>query len=203
MDSYNKIFLEQARIGYNNFARQYREKEKFNILYKRKNSLNRQFFSDFTNIARVDEINNYLKQKERAAYDQAEQLEQYMLLEMKKDYSFISDYEIEFRVSLFAENKYNNVQELQGDSFFQYEPTLGFIKFDENNPQLKDDKKDWLFNVNHNEHTDTFEGQHHCWLLHELYHHTYLSWQDIIDIEEVWFEVILKVQNFESIKSEE
>ena len=41
---------------------------------------------------------------------------------------------------------------------------------------------------------DTAE-QHHCYLFHQLYDHTHLAWQDIIEIDEVWMEVNVDFQN--------
>jgi hypothetical protein len=45
----------------------------------------------------------------------------------------------------------------------------------------------------HDEHP--LKNQHHCYLFHHIYDHTYLAWEDIIRIEQIWIDVILSVQN--------
>ncbi len=44
------------------------------------------------------------------------------------------------------------------------------------------------------------KNQHHSYLLHHLYDHTFLAWQDIVDIEEIWIEIELTIQNFTILK---
>ncbi len=47
--------------------------------------------------------------------------------------------------------------------------------------------------TNHNE----FQGwashemrdEHHCWLYHCLYDHAHLSWEDILRIGDIWFDI--------------
>jgi len=206
MKSCNEIFLEQARIGYANYFRLYHNKKRFQILNDRKHNQNKRFVFDDYNLTRVERINNLLDKKLKDAYHQAGQLEQNLIHEIENKNSFISDYEIDFNLSLYAENKYKDIEDLQGNSFFEFRPTIGYYKYDKDKIFENEKHKEWLLNTNHNEYENTghpLKNQHHCWLLHELYDHTYLSWQDIVDIEEVWFEVILTVQNFESIKFEE
>jgi hypothetical protein len=65
---------------------------------------------------------------------------------------------------------------------------------------VDDEHKRFLFEFDLNEYPGAFIGQRHCALLHDLYDHTYLSFQDIIDIEEVWIEVFVRVQNFTKIE---
>jgi hypothetical protein len=203
MTTHHDIFLEQARIGYINFHSLNHNKRKYQILSNRKHSQNKHF--DFNNayIDKIDEINKLLDHKLKEAYSQAERLEQYLLDEIKRENSFISDYEIEFKLDLFAEHKYSQIEDLQGNPFFEFKPSLRFWKFGHSKATEIKQHKDWLLNTNHNEfqHVEhPLKSQFHCWILHELYDHTYLSWQDIIDVEEVWFEVLVIIQNFSEIK---
>ena len=58
--------------------------------------------------------------------------------------------------------------------------------------------KEWIFNVDHTEHIregDPLNSFRHCWLFHDLIDHTILSYQDIADIEDMWIDVTLIVQN--------
>ena len=50
------------------------------------------------------------------------------------------------------------------------------------------------FNDNQNHNTSKFTNQHHCWLLHRLYDDFLISWEDILKIDYVWFDVVVKNQ---------
>ena len=141
-----------------------------------------------------------MARKTKEAFAKAEIIEKYLNEQMQQLDTFISDYEIDFRVSLWAERKYEDIEELQGNSFFETKPSFAFYKRSDTSQSEIDEHKQWLFEENHNEYPQIFKGQHHCYLLHDLIDHTYLSWQDIVDIEEVWFEVIVIVQNFSTLK---
>jgi len=41
----------------------------------------------------------------------------------------------------------------------------------------------------------------HCYIFNDLLDHTILSYQDIIDIEDIWIDVVLRVQNFQVLPS--
>lgn len=158
-------------------------------------------FNQF-HIKRIESINQLLGNKFKKAYDLAEKMEQEILTIIGQTGSFISDYEIEFRLSLFEEKKYAHVEELQGNPFFEYEPSYWFRKKGGSDNEDINEYKNWLFNENHNEFqhqlNHPLKDQYHCILLHDLYDHTYLSWQDIVDIEEVWFEVMVLFQNIDN-----
>jgi hypothetical protein len=113
--------------------------------------------------------------------------------------SFVSDYEIDFKIYLWSENKYLLVKEMEGNPFFESEP-FWYRKLFDNTPEEVRLHKHFLFETNHNFEPEKFGNQPLCYLLHELYDHTYLSLQDIADIEEVWIEVVLRVQNFSKVE---
>jgi len=199
MDKYDEIFLEQAKIGYNNFNKQYHHfSDKSNLLRQRKIQLNNQFEFTEKNVKRINEINQILRQKTESAFDNAEYLENSILDLIKGARPFISDYEIEFKLSLFSPQKYSKIEDLDGNPFFEYNPILGFNK-SVDSPGLIEIKKNIdLLQTNFNEFQFSehpLKEQNHCYLLHDLYDHTILSWQDIVDLEEIWFEVILTLQN--------
>jgi len=106
MNKYDKLFLEQARLGYSNFIRKYHRKIQYRDLFERKHLLNKEFDFSAVNGHRLQTINDILLEKSESSYLQAEKLEQYVLTAMENQDTFISDYEIGFTFCFFAENKY-------------------------------------------------------------------------------------------------
>lgn len=194
MDKYEKVFLEQAMLGYWEFCNRYRGKKKFEDINKRQTIQNKNFEFTKSNISKIEKINNHLNFKFREAYKQAEEIEHNLLDKMKHNDSFVKDYEIEFKISLFSENKYANNEDLQGNPFFSMKPSISYFK---NDGSSSNKSKEWLLEADHNEYSNTLKNQKHCYWFHDLYDHTYLSWPDIVDIEEIWIEVIISVQSLE------
>jgi hypothetical protein len=199
VNKYDRLFLLQARMGYSDFVRRYHRKSQYYDLHKRKHLLDLDFVFSEENIKRLSDINTLLSEKSEAAYQQAERLEKYVLNLMHNNDPFISDYEIEFKLCFFSEKKYSRIPDLQGNPIFEHEP-IWFYKTEMG--KEADEHKDWLFKTDH---TELFhEGHplnnfHHCYLFHDLIYHTILSYQDIVDIEDIWLEVVLKIQNFQDI----
>ena len=200
MNKYDKVFLKQARLGYSKFLSHYHRKSQEEDLRDRKHALNKEFVFSEENVNRLSHINKLLADKSKDAYEMAEKLESYILPGMKDPDTFISDYEIEFEVCFFAEKKYSHIPDLQGNPFFECQP-IWFSKADRKEAECKE-HKDWLFNTDH---TEVFQGRQqlssfkHSYLFHDLIDHTILSYQDIADIEDIWIEVVLTVQNFQEI----
>lgn len=84
---------------------------------------------------------------------------------------------------------------------------------DENDPEFTDDrdsilahtfnsadkKKRLVFDTRMNwNDTDEKKGPRHCWLYHDLYDHAIpkLAWKDLLRIEMIWTEVIIRHQHF-------
>jgi hypothetical protein len=189
---YIKPFILAALLGGNEA---YRNEKLISLLSKRKKYYNNLFKTSQDNLDKFERINHLLCVKSSEAYNEAEKIESYLLKQMNQPGSFVSDYEIEFRVKLWSEKKYENLEELHGNPFFFYEPSLLSYHKEDNS-----EHKRFLFEDDLNEHPGVFTNQRHCSLLHDLYDHTYLSYQDIVDIEEVWIEVLFKVQNFTRIE---
>jgi len=198
---YDKLFLKQASLGYSNIMHRYYRKNPNEKLRERKHLLDMDFVFSEENIKRLSDINTLLTEKSEAAYHQAEKLENDVLALMQNNDPFISDYEIGFVVSLFSEKKYSNVPDLQGNPFYQWEP-VWFYKGKAGKETEKNEHKDWLFKTDH---TEVIQEGHllnnfnHCYLFHDLIYHTILSFQDIVDIEDIWLEVVLRIQNFQII----
>ncbi len=93
-------------------------------LGERKHSLNKYFIFNEQNINRIEAINKIVALKSHLAYLKAEKFEKYVLKEIESADTFISDYEIEFEVSLFSEKKYGDIEEMLGNPFFSFIPLL-------------------------------------------------------------------------------
>jgi hypothetical protein len=199
MNKYEKLFLKQARLGYSNLLHRYHDKNPDIVLRERQHLANKDFvFSDAT-IKRLSDINTLLTERSEAAYEHAEKLECEILALMKNPHPFILDYEIEFEMSFFAEQKYAHVPSLEGNPFFECRP-MWFMKFDRGEIERRE-HKEWLFKTDHRENIregHPINGFCHCYLFHDLIDHTILSYQDIVDIEDIWLEVVLTVQNYQS-----
>ena len=202
MNKNDKLFLKQARLGYSNLLYQYHRKSPNEILSNRKHLLNEKFdFSD-ANIKRLSDINSLLSERGKAAYEIAEKQENQIVELMRNPGSFIFDYEIEFLITFFAEQKYSHIPDLEGNPFFEWKP-MQFIKCIDIEQRVEREKdKERLFKEDYRETffaSQPLSGFCHCYLFHDLIYHTILSYQDIVDIEDVWIEVILTVQNHQEI----
>jgi hypothetical protein len=203
MSTYERNFLDQATIGYSDFIR-YRPKSKLDSLHERKKQLNKKFEFTTETLFKIEKINEFLLDKLLKAYNTAELMEEELTCKQHLNENFISDYEIEFRLSLFSKEKYSGIEDLEGNPFFTYKPSLLFFYKKNGNSTQKDidDYKNRIKSTNYNDYPigHPLHNQHHNIILHDLEDHTILAWQDIIDIEEIWFEVIVNVQNIFEVK---
>lgn len=195
----NELFIKHAVSG-DGTSYQTLDKGKKDKLYLRKYMLDESFQFTSRKVQRLNDINQLLAERSLMAYDQAGKIQNNLQLEMKTEGSFINDYEIMFHLSLFAENKYRKIEELEGNPFFKCDILLPLYKVEEN----KDSQMiHWSLFENHNayQHRDNhpLKHQYHCAFFHELYHHTFLSWQNIMDVEQIWIEINIILQNFSNL----
>jgi hypothetical protein len=179
-----------------------------NLLRDRQIRLNKEFPFTPEQVSRIKQINSRLDQKYRAAIKQAQTLCAFAQNQIKTD-PFVSDYEIDFSIDIYASDKYSHIPEMEGIPIYSGHPTMGFTKHDfehsKSNPGNINEggSLQWFLEENHNEFRFRSEHplkhQHHCWLLHELYDHTYLAWVDILDMEEIWVDVGVVTQNCREI----
>ncbi len=197
------MFLKQARLGYANLLHRYHDKSPDVILRERKQLKNKDFVFTEEAIKQLCDLNSLLAQKGEAAYEHAELLEKEIVSLMKKPDPFIMDYEIEFELSFFAENKYSHIPDLEGNPFFECKPIMFHkVKDDEPKGESKN-HKDWLFKTDHREifhENHPLSGFSHCYLFHDLTLHSILSYQDLLDVEDIWIDVVLTIQNHQEIK---
>ena len=201
MNKYDKVFLQQARMGYSRFLGRYHRRIQDEDLRERRYLLDKKFDFSETNIKRLKDINDLLTERSIAAYQHAEKLESEVLTLMKNPNPFIMDYEIEFELSFFAERKYSHIPDLQGNPFFECKP-IWFQKAEHGKESDRKEHKDWLFKTDHREgirENHPLSGFPHCYMFHDLIDHSILCYQDIVDIEDIWMEVVLTVQNFQEI----
>lgn len=199
MDIYTKQLIDYA-LNYN-YERD-APKGKIYELEERRRVLNDQFIFNESNVKRIDKINRLLTQKQLEVFEQTAKFERLLQKEIEIEDTFTDDYEVDFNIHLFAENKFQQFEDMIGNSFYQFKAYMGFIK-----GEYKDEVnglKESYFTDNHNMYQwkpdHPLRNQHHCYLLHFLYDHTILAWQDIIDIEEIWVEIELTIQNFSEVK---
>ena len=195
---YDKLFLKQARLGYSNLLHRHHDKSPDSILRQRKHLIDKDFVFTEANIKQFSVLNSLLAEKGEAAYEHAEKLEREIVSLMKKPDSFIMDYEIEFELSFFAEKKYSHIPELEGNPFFECKPIMYHKLIDMKQKGESENHKDWLFKTDHREtfHEDhSLSGFPHCYLFHDLIDHSILSYQDLFDIEDIWIDVVLTIQN--------
>lgn len=198
MKKYDKMFIKQARLGYANLLHRHHNKSPDFVLRERKHLMDRDFVFTEVAIKQLSELNSLLAEKGEAAYEHAEILEKEIVSLMQKSDSFIMDYEIEFDISFFAENKYSHIPDLEGNPFFECKPIMYPKLIDREKRGESDNHKDWLFKTDHRE---TFYEGHplsgfsHCYLFHDLIDHSILSYQDLLDIEDIWIDVELTIQN--------
>ena len=63
------------------------------------------------------------------------------------------------------------------------------IYFEGNEPFGINDKNDWNVMVGRSN-NKKLDKQKHCWLLHQLYDNHFVSWENILRIDRVWFEIV-------------
>jgi len=203
MDNYDKALIEQALVD----KRPQMGEALWQLLYDRQNALNGLFEFSQENIEMLNSINNWLRDIESKAVDHVRGLVVFLKSQQVVGKHFLVDYEVEYELQLWAPKKFAHLKPLEGNPFFTLHTTLPdfkkYINSEANSYdwEIDDDSEslDWIFNENHNEYrfikTHPLNHQEHCWLFHELYHHTLLSWQDFIDIEEIWIEVVSRHQH--------
>jgi hypothetical protein len=109
--------------------------------------------------------------------------------QMQKE-GMIDDFEIEAEVSLWLDEK-DPAHRDNDDNIMAV--TSYNAKCEADSDFGLDDGK------NHNEcqffEAHPMQGEHHCWLFHELYDHKEL-WDDILRADMIWVDVIVRRQNF-------
>lgn len=161
-------------------------KYKREALDNRQEELNNKFVFTKQNVAQLASLNDMLMFNEKKILKQAKAFRDLPLLKT------FSDYNLDLHIALFTDNKYYCDDPIFSDD----------ILFPFNQDENIDMDEDVFYGENWNEFSNGRGGenhplrlQHHCWTFHQLYDHTYLAWQDLIEVRDVWMELKIDLQN--------
>ena len=164
-------------------------KEERDALYNRRSLLNSTFSFTEENLLKLRRLNDILHKKEVEIHAHANRVRG-----IQRDWlrnNLISDYYIEFKMSLWCSSFDKLHPDLEGNPF--YESSI-------NHFGDKDEPANLVF-INDNWNEFEFSGHpmandFHCYTFHCIYDHTCLSWQDIVAIEDVRIEINVSNQFF-------
>jgi len=150
-----------------------------------KKKLSKEEFLSGANLIRVKSLNEKLKKEEKRIRTFAESLR--ILLDKQVEEKVFLDYTIKTKILLFSHNKACNKRHSveDGDSFYE---DKCYTMFED----LTDEKfytDDWDCGMGI---IPKDEGM--CYTMHRICKHSDLEWQDILDIEDVWFELKVDYQ---------
>ncbi len=161
-----------------------REKEQF--LFARKRVLNKQFKFDAKQLKQLIKLNKYLTVKQNEILEICSKLNKQLAKQVKTKNNWFHDYEIEIYMA------FNNEQ--YEDPIYESKCILHYSKNSKINKDLG-----YRGNFNDRQETHPLYKQTHCYIFHHLYDHTSLAWQDIININETWFEIVVRYQLIEKL----
>ena len=179
---WNDLFISCILKEWKDIDREERE-----TLRERKISLNKNFLFNDENVQKLRHLNDILHKREASIQAHANRLR-----EVQKEWlgnKWIDDIEMEYTLGLWNSRLDVLHPEFEGNPF--YKGTLNHFRFND------EEHDDAFINDNWNEAfggTHTMANDFHCYTFHHLYDHTYLSWEDIIGIEQVWIEIVVQNQ---------
>ncbi len=166
------------------------KKEYKKAMERRQEILNDAFKFTKANIAQLDCLNKILAKKQQIVLVQAEAFRKFIASNITN-----TDWEIEFTIDLFDNKTHFKNTDAEGDSFFSGEFRLPFNKV----KGYEDEDKACFYNDNWNEFRHRSDHplgkQFHCYTFHHLYDHTFLAWQDLVSIRDVWIDIKLQIQH--------
>ncbi len=158
-------------------------------LETRKRSLNQKFSFTKRNLSKLRRLNDVLKQKEMEINVHANLIRSIQLQWIEN--KLIADYEIDFKLSLWS-NVFDKLHPAcEGNPFYKDRilMTFGHKDIEADTAIMKDNWNEFLHYPGH-----PLANEFHCYTLHHIYDHTYLSWSDIVSIDDVWIEIIVTNQ---------
>ena len=152
-------------------------------------SENEKFNFSIDNINKIRNLNAKLKKEEERIRPFAKQLNDTLKKQVAEKQ--IDDFNICQELSVFSNKelvctKLRKVEE--GNPFMEMKDFSLFYEYTEESFYVDN------WNELHKEHP--LGNEFFCYTMHSLVFHGLLSWQDIIDIEEVWIELKVDYQNF-------
>ncbi len=155
------------------------------VLRDRRKYMDSIFVFSEENIAKLQKINDMLHKKEEAIHAHAN-----LLRKRQKEYvdsNRIDDYEIDFELLLFSSVYDKFHPDFEGNSYYSNE---SLFHFGDN----ENDAEEFFVKENWNEFANSshpLAKDHHCYTFHCIYDHSFLSWQDIMQIEDVWINIVI------------
>jgi len=138
---------------------------------------------DDTTVQKIYNLNSSLTKIESKIYQRAKIENQYAVDKMSNNEDDICDYEIEVEITFFTAEEETCVWSEYIKPHFKFENRVTNINNNENHNVTS------AF-IKHEE----LNAQHHCWLLHSLYDDKFLSWDEILALDSVHFDVIVHFQ---------
>lgn len=107
---------------------------------------------------------------------------------------WMQDFNLEFILTFYLHEDDPEYDEDDDNILMQLEE----IVFDYDEPQRA--YRNWGFGMTSTNHCESFlremnDGEHHCYLYHQLYDHCDLDWRDLLRIGELWVDVKIEEQS--------
>lgn len=142
-------------------------------------------------IKQIEKLNQFLQKVEEKAYNLAKIENQRALEKLQNKENNIEDYELEIQFMFFTKDKDDGVELLTMKESIKHH----FNKNCEINLNDKENHNVTKFLIN----SKDLNEQKHCWLLHRLYNEYFISWNRILDINGVYFDINLRLQYDENL----
>lgn len=171
------------------------------LLAERRRFLNSRFKFTVEAIDKLSRLNDILKQKEDLIYENCRQLEEDYFLHNTKKTPF-TDYEIRIEMSFYSESIINRYKEFELDYIY----TSQFILHYNQKENVKDNKvprTNWVYfnrDFGHLESYNKFGFPMISRSFYELTERSILAYEDILQIDQIWWDIKFDYQYMEKIK---
>ena len=189
IEQLNNAFVKGFLKDWRNLSK----KESESVL-NRKYSLNKNFLFTPLVIQQLGEINDLLRKEELRIKEQA--LKIYSLQESMLKELVIDDYEMDTEIHCWNNNHYKLLQvDFEGNPFYK---DYSLHIFGEEKSELYF-TENW--NVFENNPNHSLAKEYHCYLFHHLTDHTALAWEDILQIDDIKVEIVIRNHYFSAIEN--
>lgn len=159
-------------------------------LLERNRIVNSKFELNLTNCNKLMLLNKKLFEEEKRMFS----LYRNIKTQCKElvNNQLIDDFEIEIALECWNKNYYEKFDsDLEGNPFFEI--SCDFMDFQDDILYKKLDFYEFEANL-------PIQRTEHCYTFHHLYDHTFLTFFDLCNIDEIWMELKVIYQNFVAIK---
>jgi len=173
------------------------------ILEERKWRLNRDFKFTPKTIARFLKVNKFLADSLTKGRHEARPVMLEMEKRLKNKDAFLTDYDLEIEIQPYF-YKEGGIHEVLEGIFYKSchlkRPKCILKAYYENKGKGNGGADRCNWNIHSGLPDDIFKKHHICYLMHELCDHTCWSYPDILQIKNVWAEVIVRRQHSADLK---